>query len=170
MTRGKMTLEEIDHDLRMFDEDRETPEPEVEIGEIAAKLREVLKTKVYIQPAREYVYSEDAVVYLDEQGRSIPKPVSGQTTFTAWIRISFLAGYAAVVWRKTEDGQDWTVVYERDLPEPLSAVNAKVHSLLDEYGFKIVPDTLLYQYLAGRVSQLDGSTASVKSALFSEID
>jgi hypothetical protein len=170
MTRGKMTLEEIDHDLRMFDEDRETPEPEVEVGEIAAKLVEVFKTKAYVQPAREYVYSDDVVVHFDEQGRSIPKLISGQTTFAAWIRISFLSGYAAVVWRKTEDGQDWTVVFERDLPTSLSGVNVTVHSLLDEYGFKIVPDTLLYQYLAGRVSQLDGSTASVKSALFSEID
>jgi hypothetical protein len=165
-----MTLENIDHDLRMFDEDREIPSSAIDIEEIAAKLREIFKTKAHIQPAREYVYSDDVVIYFDDQGHSLTKPSSGQTVFAAWIRISFLSTYAAVVWRKTEDGQNWTTVFEQDLPSSLSTTNARLSSLLHELGFKVVPDTLLYQYLSGRVSQLDGSTASVNSALFSELD
>jgi hypothetical protein len=170
MIQKHLTLEDIDHDLRMFDEDQELPAPETDIEEIAAQLRETFKTKTHIQPTREYVYGEDVVIYFDDQGHPIPIPISRQLIFAAWIRVSFLSDYSAIVWKKSEDGQDWIVVVERELPSSLSAVNAKLHSLMGQSGFKIIPDDLLYQYLSTRVSQLDGSAASVHAALFSELD
>ncbi len=170
MIEGKMTLEEIDHDLNMFDDDQERPAPEIDVEKIADELRQVFKTKVHIQPAREYVYSGDAVIYFDDQGRPLPNPVNDQTIFSAWIRISFLSPYSAIVWKKTKDRQDWITVFERFLPTSLAAINARLHSLLAESGLKIVPESILYQYFPARASQLDGSAASVHAALFSELD
>jgi len=161
-------LEEIIRHVRAY-EAAESP-PRVDLDRVQRELEKVVGAKVESLLDREHVYSHGFGIYFDLGFRPIDPELRQSSRFAAFVRLSWIAPFATIQWRKNISPKESISVTEQELPVPLRDWSAKIAEVLSKLGYRLLSGTILSEILPGRLSELDDSPANVFEVLFSAVD
>jgi hypothetical protein len=138
---------------------------------LRAQLEVVLRSPVRLLPIDQNDSCNSLDSYFQSDGLGVRLEDLEQVTELACkctVRISWVDPYAAVVWRKTDDGRLWTMVPVADLPPGLEGLPSALQRYLESIGYIVLAGAILREPFPGHVSELDDSPATVYQVLFSE--
>jgi hypothetical protein len=161
---------EIAKRLDSFDQSDSPPRADME--RLRKELARSLGATVHSVAPSEYVYSNAVAIFYGPDGRPLeaePAQRAGPV-FVVYVRVSWILPYATVQWRVSAKPNAWAPISNQQLPPPLREASKTIVSTLTKLGHEVLFGDVLAQTVPGRLSELDGSPATVFEALFSATD
>jgi hypothetical protein len=161
---------EIAKRLESFDQSDSPPRADMEV--LRQELARSLGASVHSVPSSEYVYSNAVAIFYGPDGRPLEAETAQRAgpVFVVYVRASWILPYATVQWRVSAKPRESAPISDQQLPPPLREASKTIVPTLTKLGYEVLSGDILTQTVPGRLSELDGSPATVFEALFSATD
>lgn len=147
--------------------------PQADLEKMQNELAALLRAPVYREAEREYVHSDALAVYYTADGRPVTwqaDVLSTTPVFVVYVRLSWMAAFAMLDWKRTENGREWRSLREDQLASEFTRISDEIRRFLENQHYKVLSGPILDQTLPGRISELDDAALTVREALFSALD